>query len=42
MGKDAKFITRRDALKLGVLGAGGISLIDPSNLFEYLFRKHTT
>ncbi|MCF7955024.1 MAG: DUF1501 domain-containing protein [Phycisphaerae bacterium] len=29
----AKFITRRDAIKLGVLGAGGISLLDPANLF---------
>ena len=28
-----KFITRRDAIRLGVFGAAGISLIDPRNLF---------
>ena len=33
------FITRREALKLGVLGAGGISMIDPANLFAKPVRS---
>ncbi len=34
-----KFITRRDAIKLGVLGAGGISMINPANLFAKPIRR---
>ena len=38
-GKKTKLITRREALKLGVLGAGGISMIDPANLFASSVKR---
>lgn len=38
-GKKSRIITRREAIKLGVLGAGGISMIDPANLFAKPVRS---